>query len=457
MRELFRKKMRNHEGVMTRRLGVFELSMLGIGSIIGAGIFVITGQVAATMTGPAIVISFLLGAVAIGVSALMYAELSTAYPVAGGAYAYTYATAGELLAWLVGWNLLLEYGLIVPAIASGWSGYFRRFIEENFGVSFLQAISGAYNPAAGTYFDLFAFLITAGAFVLIARGVSASAKVNSVIVVLKLLVLGLFVLFAVPYFDVSNLQNFMPFGVEGIWKGAALLIFAYLGFDAVATMAEEVKNPQKTLPKGLIVAMGISTILYIIVGFMLTAIVPFHKLNVPDSLAFAMYEVGEPTVASVIALGAVVTITTVIIAHGMAFTRVCYALSRDGLLFKPFGEVHAKFGTPLKATVASGFVLSLIAALVPLKTLAELINIGTLFAYLMVAVSLVIARKRTVEMAFKMPAMKILLPLNVALIFFMLSGLGVDTWIRFFVWSAVGVAIYFYYGKKNSLLATKAE
>ncbi len=159
MRELFRKKIHNHQGVMTRRLGVFELSMLGIGSVIGAGIFVITGQVAATMAGPAIVVSFLLGAVAIGVSALMYAELSTAYPVAGGAYAYTYATAGELLAWLVGWNLLLEYGLIVPAIASGWSGYFRRFVEENFGVSFLQAISGAYNPAAGTYFDLFAFLI----------------------------------------------------------------------------------------------------------------------------------------------------------------------------------------------------------------------------------------------------------------------------------------------------------
>ncbi len=453
MRELFRKKLKNHGEVLTRRLGVFELSMLGIGSVIGAGIFVITGQVAATMAGPAIIVSFLLGAVAIGVSALMYAELSTAYPVAGGAYAYTYATVGEIFAWLVGWNLLLEYGLIVPAIASGWSGYFRRFIEENFGIEISQALSGAYNPSSGTYFDICAFLITAAAFVLIARGTSASAKINSVIVVLKLLVLGLFVIFAIPHFDVANLQNFMPFGIEGIWKGAALLVFAYLGFDAVATMAEEVKNPQKTLPTGLIIAMTVSTILYMVVGFMLTAIVPFEKLNVPDSLAFAMYQVGEPTVASIIALGAVVTITTVIIAHGMAFTRVCYALARDGLLFKPFGEVHPRFGTPLKATIASGFALSFIAALVPLRTLAELINIGTLFAYLMVAVSLVIARKRTVERAFKMPAMKILLPLNVALIFFMLAGLGIETWVRFFIWSAIGLAIYFWYGRQNSVLA----
>lgn len=455
MRELFRKKIKNHGEVLTRRLGVFELSMLGIGSVIGAGIFVITGQVAATMAGPAIVISFLLGAVAIGVSALMYAELSTAYPVAGGAYAYTYATAGEIFAWLVGWNLLLEYGLIVPAIASGWSGYFRRFIEENFGVSISHAFSGAYNPANGTYFDICAFLITAAAFALIARGTSASAKVNSIIVVTKIVVLGLFVIFAIPHFDAANLQNFMPFGVEGIWRGAALLVFAYLGFDAVATMAEEVKNPQKTLPTGLIIAMTISTILYMIVGFMLTAIVPYEKLNVPDSLAFAMYQVGEPTVASIIALGAVITITTVIIAHGMAFTRVCYALSRDGLLFKPFGEVHPRFGTPLKATIASGVALSLIAALVPLKTLAELINIGTLFAYLMVALSLVIARKKTVERAFKMPAIKILLPLNVVLIFSMLAGLGVETWVRFFVWSAIGLAIYFWYGRHNSVLAAR--
>lgn len=455
MREFFRKKTYNHGGILHRRLGVFELSMLGIGSVIGAGIFVITGQVAATMAGPAIIVSFLLGAVAIGVSALMYAELSTAYPVAGGAYAYTYASAGEILAWLVGWNLLLEYGLIVPAIASGWSGYFRRFVEENFGVVFSKAISGAYNPASGTYFDLFAFLITAVAFLLIARGVSASAKVNSVIVVLKLIVLGVFVAFAIPHFNLANLHNFMPFGFEGIWKGAALLVFAYLGFDAVATMAEEVKNPQKALPKGLIIAMTVSTALYMVVGFMLTAIVSFEKLNVPDSLAFAMYQVGEPTAASVIALGAVITITTVIIGHGMAFTRVCYALARDGLLFKPFGEVHSKFGTPLKATIVSGFALSLIGALVPLKTLAELINIGTLFAYLMVAVSLVIARKKTVERAFKMPAMKILLPVNVALIFFMLSGLGLGTWIRFVVWSAIGLIIYFYYGRYNSLLAKK--
>lgn len=454
MGNYFRKKdMSGAKGEFQRRLGLMDVTFIGIGAIIGAGIFVITGQAAATMAGPAIVLSFLLGAVMIAITALVYAELSAAYPVAGSAYSFTFASLGEMFAWFVGWNLLLEYGVATAAVATGWSGYLRGFLENSMGLHIPQALSGAYNPAAGTYIDISAFGIILAIFVLLAIGIKESARVNTVIVFIKFAVLITFVVVGIPHIDFNNITNFFPFGWEGVWHGAALILFAYLGFDAISTVAEETKEPQKNIPWGLILSLIISVIFFILVSFTLTAIVPYDKLNVPDALAFALYQVNEPFAANIIALGAVVTITTVMLVMGLGFTRVLFALARDGLLPKNLSSIHPTYNTPFKATLIGGALLSLMAGLVPLKTLAELVNIGTLFAYLMVAVAIIVLRRQNaIQPAFKMPAFKILMPLNFILIIFMMAGLPFETWLRFIGWSLIGMAIYWFYGSKHSEL-----
>ncbi|MFZ5373998.1 MAG: APC family permease [Campylobacterota bacterium] len=452
MKKYFRKKnMSGVGGEFQRRLGLMDVTFIGIGAVIGAGIFVITGQAAATMAGPAIVLSFLLGAVMIGITALIYAELSSAFPVAGSAYSFTFASLGEVFAWFVGWNLLLEYGVATAAVATGWSGYLRRFLEESVGVAIPKALSGAYDPANGTYIDISAFGIILAIFILLAIGIKESARVNTAIVFIKLTVLAVFVFVGLPHVDWNNLTNFFPYGWEGVWHAAALLIFAYLGFDAISTVAEETKNPERNIPLGLILSLALSLVFFILVSFTLTAIVPYQELNVPDALAFALYRVNEPFAANVIALGAVITITTVMIVMGLGFTRILFALSRDNLLPKSLSEIHPKYNTPFKATLLGGVFLSILAGLVPLKTLAELVNIGTLFAYLMVAVAIIVLRRQnTIQPAFRIPAFKILMPLNFILIVFMMAGLPFDTWLRFIGWSIIGMLIYAFYSVKNS-------
>ncbi|MDQ1326440.1 MAG: basic amino acid/polyamine antiporter, family [Campylobacterota bacterium] len=454
MKDIFRKKdMSGANGEFHRRLGLLDVTFIGIGAIIGAGIFVITGQAAATMAGPAIVLSFLMGAVMIGITALIYAELSSAYPVAGSAYSFTFASLGELFAWLVGWNLLLEYGVATAAVATGWSGYLRRFLEESLGVSIPQALSGAYDPTAGTYIDISAFGIILVIFWLLGMGIKESARVNTVIVIIKFAVLITFIVFGLPHVDFDNIANFLPFGWEGVWHAAALILFAYLGFDAISTVAEETKEPQKNIPWGLILSLAVSVVFFILVSFTLTAIVPYTELNVPDALAFALYKVNEPFAANIIALGAVITITTVMLVMGLGFTRILFAMARDGLLPKTLSTIHPKYNTPYKATLIGGALLSFMAGLLPLKTLAELVNIGTLFAYLMVAVAIIVLRRENkIAPAFKVPAFKILLPLNFVLIIFMMAGLSFETWVRFIVWVVIGMAIYWFYGSKHSEL-----
>ena len=241
----------------------------------------------------------------------------------------------------------------------------------------------------------------------------------------------------------------MPFGWEGVWHASSLIMFAYLGFDAISTVAEETKNPRKNIPWGLILSLVLSVVFFIFVSFTLTAIVPYQELNVPDALAFALYKVNEPFAANVIALGAVITITTVMLVMGLGFTRILFALSRDGLITKSLSELHPKYNTPFKATIIGGIFLSILAGLVPLKTLAELVNIGTLFAYLMVTVAIIVLRKqKSMKPEFQMPAFKILIPLSFILIIFTMAGLPVETWIRFIGWSAIGMAIYWFYGSK---------
>ncbi|MEF3192303.1 MAG: amino acid permease [Campylobacterales bacterium] len=444
------EKRKHQDGQFVRQLGLMDVTFIGVGAVIGAGIFVITGQAAATMAGPGIVISFLLGALALGITALIYAEMSSAYPVAGSAYTYTKENLGQVFGWLVGWNLLLEYGVATSAVATGWSGYARRFLEENFNIAIPKALTGAFDPAAGTYIDIFAFGIIATIFILLTIGIKESARVNSTIVWIKIGVLLLFIIYALPHVNIANLKNFLPFGWEGVWHATSLIIFAYLGFDAISTVAEETKNPLKTVPLGIILSLVLGAVLFVSVSLALTSIVPYHELNVPDALAFALYKVGEPAAANAIALGAVVTITTVILVMGLGFTRITFALARDGMLPRSLATIHPRFHTPYLATVIGGILLALLAGLVPLKTLAELVNIGTLFAYLLVAISIVVLRrKKNSAPLFKMPAFKLLLPINFLMLIFLMAGLPLETWVRFFLWSGLGLLIYQFYGLKK--------
>ncbi|MEO0203128.1 MAG: amino acid permease [candidate division WOR-3 bacterium] len=465
LRDIFRRRKYNIESTQfVRKLGVLDLTGIGIGAIIGAGIFVITGQVAAHYAGPAIVLSFILAGLTVLVSALVYAELSSRYPIAGSAYSYTYASFGEFLAWLVGWNLLLEYGVSVAAVASGWSGYFRSLLEKNLNINFPDFISGKAPIFLNLHFDLIAFLVVIAVFVLLFIGIKESSNVNLFIVFVKLFTLGLFL--AVGLFiigiDLNNLNPFIPeagknfkgedaYGWFGVLRAASIIIFAYLGFDAISTVAEEAKNPTKTVPLGVLLALFISTFLYISVSFTLVAIAPYKDLAVSDPLAKAMYMHGQILVGNIISIGAIITITSVMITMGLGFTRVAYALSRDGLLFSIFSKVHPKFKTPYASTIAGAILLSILAGFVPLTELAELVNVGTLFAYFVVGLTVLYLRvKKEPGGTYRVPAPWILIPLNLGLIIFVTSGLPLLTWIRFFIWLTLGILIYAIYGYHKS-------
>jgi len=456
MHKMFRKKVYDiSNSKFEKKLGALALVMLGVGGTIGSGIFVLTGTTAATVAGPAIVLAFIFAAIAVGMSALVYAELGSNIPVSGGAYSYTYASLGEFMAWIVGWNLILEYGLIVPAVSTGWSGYFRGFVENALGFHFPVAITGSFDVAKGTYVDLFALLMTMAIFALLTLGIKKTATTNTIIVSIKLAVLALFIFVGIKYIDFNHLSNFMPFGWSGVWAATSLIVFAYLGFDALATVAEETKDVKRNLPIGLIGSLALSTVLYLVVSFVLVSIVPYTSLDVPDALASAMYQLGEPLVGSIIAIGAVITLTSVLIVMGIGLTRVVYALSRDGLLPHSLAELHPKTNTPYKITLITGIIATFIAGFVPFKVLAELINIGTLFAYFMIGVSVIIIRKRNGwhnSNGFRIPYGRVLLPLNLILLSVVMFGFSGQTWVRFFLWSAIGALIYFAYGIKNSVL-----
>ncbi|PIJ96543.1 APC family permease [Lysinibacillus sphaericus] len=454
---LFRKKeieeLLQNEGTiqLKKTLGAFDLILLGVGAIVGTGIFILPGTVAATHAGPGIVFSFIIAAIVCAFAGMCYSEFASSVPVTGSAYTYGYIVFGEIVAWLVGWALLLEYGLAVAAVATGWSSYLNSLLA-GFHIVLPQAISGAFNPAAGTYINVPAiFIIFATAF-LLTLGIKESTRFNSWMVFLKVAVILLFIGVGVFYVKPTNWEPFLPFGISGVFSGAALVFFAYLGFDAVSSAAEEVKNPQRNMPIGIIGSLLICTVLYVAVSMVLTGIVPYHALNVSDPVSYVMQLVHQDWIAGIISLGAVVGMMTVILVMSYGGTRLLYALGRDGLLPKSMAELSPKFKTPVKNTWIFALLVAFCAGFVPLSKLAELVNMGTLVAFTIVSIGVVYLRKNKniPSGGFKVPFFPVLPILSFLLCLFLISQLSILTWIACGIWFIIGLIVYLAYGRKNS-------
>ncbi|MFY4774079.1 amino acid permease [Metabacillus sp. RGM 3146] len=436
---------------LKKELGAFDLTMLGIGAIIGTGIFVLTGVAAAEHAGPALVISFVMSAIACVFAALCYAEFASTVPVSGSAYTYSYATFGELIAWILGWDLILEYGLASSAVAVGWSGYFQGFLE-GFGIHLPKALSGAYDPAHGTYINIPAIFAVLLITLLITQGAKKSARFNAFMVILKLAIVILFIVVGVWYVKPENWTPFMPFGFQGVATGAATVFFAYIGFDAVSSAAEEVKNPQRNMPIGIITSLLICTVLYIVVSAILTGIVPYDQLNVTNPVAFALKFIHQDWVAGLISIGAIAGMTTVLLVMMYGQTRLFYAISRDGLLPKRLSRVSPEKNTPVFSSWVSFVAVSIFAGLIPLGQLAELTNIGTLFAFMTVSVGILYIRKNKMasNTGFKVPFVPVVPILAFVFCGYLVLQLPAITWQFFGIWLVIGLVVYFLYGRRHS-------
>jgi basic amino acid/polyamine antiporter, APA family len=462
MSNIFRKKSINtmiaqsRKVELNRTLGLFDLIFLGVGCVIGTGIFVVTGIVAAQSAGPAIIISFIIAGIACALAALCYAEFSSVAPLSGSVYTYTYATMGEIFAFLIGWDLMLEYVLAISAVATGWSAYFRSLIE-GFGIHFPKIISTAPGTGTGGVVDLPAVIIILLITALVSRGVKESTRFNNVMVFIKLAIILIFIFVGVKYVKPENWTPFAPFGFKGIVTSAATVFFAYIGFDVIATASEEVKKPKRDMPIGIIASLAICTILYIAVSLVLTGMVPYTHLNVGDPVALALKYVGQNRLAGLISVGAVVGITTVLLALIFAQVRLSFAMSRDGLLPKGLAKVHKKYKTPFSNTWLTGFVAAGIAGFVDLTTLAHLVNMGTLAAFTLISIAIIVLRKKHPEIkaTFRVPFVPVLPAISALFCLYLSISLPAITWISFGIWLTVGTFVYFCYGRKHSLLNDK--
>ncbi|MBC2259643.1 amino acid permease [Listeria booriae] len=438
---------------LNKTLGAFDLTMLGVGAVVGAGIFILPGEIASEYAGPGIIISFIIAGLACCLAALCYSEFASKLPIAGSAYTYSYHVFGEGIAWILGWSLLLEYGLAVAAVASGWAAYVKSLLA-GFSLHIPQAISGSYNPDKGTYFDLFAFLIIIVIAVLLCLGIKESTRVNNLMVLLKVAVVVLFIIVGVFYVKPDNWTPFLPFGFSGVITGASMVFFAYIGFDAVSTASEEVKNPQRNMPIGIISSLAICTLLYILLSGVLTGIIPYADLTgVSAPVAFALQAIGQNWFAGLLSLGAIVGMTTVILVMSYGGTRLLFAMGRDGLLPKSFATL-GKRNTPVRNTLIFAITMGLVAGVVPLAQLAELINIGTLFAFSMVSLGIFFLRKNKdlPQDGFKTPLYPVVPALSFLLCVYLILNLSAITWISFAIWFVVGIAVYFVYGRRHSQL-----
>ena len=442
-------------GGLKKVLGPMDLILMGIGAIVGTGIFVLTGTGAVT-AGPALTLSFIIAAIACGFAALCYAEFASSVPVAGSIYTYSYVTLGEIVAWMIGWDLLLEYGLATSTVAVGWSGYFQSLLK-GIGIVLPEALRAAPGaiPGVNTVFNLPAFLIMLVLTFMLSLGVRESARVNNIMVLIKTGVVLLFIFVGVSYVKPDNWQPFMPFGMGSVMSAAALVFFAFIGFDAVTSAAEEVKNPAKDLPIGIIGSLAVCTVLYVIVSAIMTGIVPFMQFKgVDHPVSLALKYAGQDWVAGFVDLAAILGMSTVMLVMAYGQTRILFAMSRDGLLPAKLSTVHPKYGTPYFATWMVGIIFGLIAAVVPLVVLAELVNIGTLAAFSLVSLAVIILRKKRPDLhrAFRCPGVPVVPALAIIFCLALMSFLSWHTWVAFVVWLAIGLAVYFGYARSRSLL-----
>jgi APA family basic amino acid/polyamine antiporter len=462
--QIFRTKRITTEqsgGGLKRCLSAFDLTLLGVGAIIGTGIFVLTGIAAANQAGPAIVLSFVISGFACAFAALAYAELAAAVGGCGSAYGYSYAAFGEIVAWVIGWILLLEYGVAVAAVATGWAGYFNNALTA-MGMGLPDALTHA--PGQGGIVNLPASAVILGLMGLLVIGVRQSAQLNTALVGVKVLTIAVFIGIAAFNVNPQNWHPFMPYGwfdtlpdgkTVGVLAGASLVFFAYLGFDAVSTAAEEAKNPQRDVPIGIIASLAFCTVVYILVSGLLTGVVPYGKLDVPSPVAHALQLLGYHWASALVSTGVIAGLTTVMLVMYYGLTRIIFAMSRDGLLSPFFSEVDAKTQTPVRVVVLCGIVMALGAGLFPLGALAELVNIGTLAAFTLVCLGVVVLRIRQPHLhrPFRNPLNPVFPLLGAVSCMALMAFLPAMTWLRFLVWLLLGLIVYFTYSIRHSKLA----
>jgi len=433
-----------------RVIGPGELILLGIGAVIGTGIFVITGVAAAEYSGPAIILSFIISGLVCMLAALCYAEFASIVPVAGSAYTYCYASLGEIWAWIIGWDMILEYAVAISAVAIGWSAYVVNLLAD-IGIELPGALTSPPGTSGGMI-NLPAVMIILAITAVILIGIRESVRLNTIIVTINIAVILLFFALGFSHIDAANWHPFMPFGWTGVFAGAAIVFFAYIGFDSVMTAAEEIEDPQRNLPLGIIGAVTIVIILYVGVAVVLTGIVPSANLGTSAPVADALTRIGIPTGAALVSLGALCGITSVILVTLYGQTRIFFAMARDGLLPSFFSDLDRTSRTPVKVTLLVGCSTALVAGLLPLGFIAELVNIGTLAAFIIVAAGVIALRKLQPELGrpFRCPCMPVVPVLCILSCTALILVLPAVTQVRFVVWMLVGLGIYFAFGMRNS-------